>query len=911
MAVLPYSNTSCIHGVAGRTSGNTTTSTTSTTTSTIQPSVNTILDLARECDQHVVRLYFLPTPGTNGFTTTHTLVRNDTRTHPAATHNSNSPYDIATATTTTAGSGHQVDTNGDTRDAHAKYQRRRRICHLTRVSESDRGIVHLARLHISSMIVATSSITYLSHLVSLRLQGNRLTDLPDQIFRLPSLRELDVSQNRLTEISGLIGMLGLTLEELFLQSNQLQSLPQQLGRLTRLRLLDIADNQLGCIPVEVQRLVSESLMSERMLRRASQGGIDSRGEGSSAPPTPLDSPVALHGQGGAGHFNAGSNEEGGHDDDDYVQIRQGMKCWARGNRFWQVGAPRFTAPQSPSGTVPSQGGPSWATSATRPAEAVLTPPTAFLNAGASFSALPFQPLGPSLLSPSPPLPATPIRANSGHLDSTPTSPTYHNQNNTHNHSHRSHNHSHQETSHYPAHPVDQRGYSKDSYTSCSWTLSLADICSQIVGEKLNQDPHYFCHTRSCPHKAARKSNRKAGPPTSPPGTLLPSTTTTTTTHNTDPLVAAAAYSEMDKMGECMATMIPEWMIEQLGLHRLAEMRRALDLFNSEDEQQSHLDEWDGHEDIYPDSYQDRDTEAGVQGSSQNSLSGLPLLHRRGRRRSLKDPTISMSLTLVEKEMGCEFCSVCQKRLYFPGLRWKGVGVMDERIVPLEWVACSVQCRAQAEGEEQRRKASGGKASAMASMTSTMTSTPTTSTLGVTPITEEEDPSGGDSGGEGYFGGRHHQPQTTTFNWSPRPEGSQAIASTTTTTTTATTTMTTRARSGTHHHDSPPSSSSSHAAATSLVGMTSRIGGLVAGRGIRGQVENGSGLSSIIVDQSRSREISMVQQQQQQQCIQLQQQQQLQLQQQQHHLQQRNYRETIAYGLIKSKALRRRTRALSL
>ncbi|KAF9130821.1 hypothetical protein BG015_003959, partial [Linnemannia schmuckeri] len=271
MAVLPYSNTSCIHGVAGRTTGNTAASATTTTASTIQPSVKTILDLARECDQHVVRLYFLPTPGTNGFTTTHTLVRNDTRTHLAATgvtyNSGNFPISNAT-TTTTAGSSHQFDTNEDSRGAQAKQQRRRRICHLTRVSESERGIVHLARLHISSMIVATSSITYLSHLVSLRLQGNRLTDLPDQIFRLPSLRELDVSQNRLTELSGLIGMLGPTLEELFLQSNQLQSLPQQLGRLTRLRLLDIADNQLGCIPVEVQRLVSESLLSERMLRRA-------------------------------------------------------------------------------------------------------------------------------------------------------------------------------------------------------------------------------------------------------------------------------------------------------------------------------------------------------------------------------------------------------------------------------------------------------------------------------------------------------------------------------------------------------------------------------------------------------------------------------------------------------------------
>jgi hypothetical protein len=152
MAVLPYSNTSCIHGATGRTTGNTNTST-ATTTSTIQPSVKTIVDLARECDQHVVRLYFLPTPGTNGFTTTHTLVRNDTRTHPVTNSViSTAVPAVNNSVPTTSGSSHRLDTNGDSRGAQAKQQRRRRICHLTRVSESERGIVHLARLHISSMV---------------------------------------------------------------------------------------------------------------------------------------------------------------------------------------------------------------------------------------------------------------------------------------------------------------------------------------------------------------------------------------------------------------------------------------------------------------------------------------------------------------------------------------------------------------------------------------------------------------------------------------------------------------------------------------------------------------------------------------------------------------------------------------
>jgi len=159
MAVLPYSSTSSIHVVAGRSIGNTNSNNTNTTaTSTIQPSVKTILDLARECDQHVVRLYFLPTPGTNGFTTTHTLIRNDSHIHSASTHYNSTTTAITTASAASYHGSFARDqgegTNGGdkTSSGGPMKQQRRRICHLTRVSESERGIVHLARLHITSMV---------------------------------------------------------------------------------------------------------------------------------------------------------------------------------------------------------------------------------------------------------------------------------------------------------------------------------------------------------------------------------------------------------------------------------------------------------------------------------------------------------------------------------------------------------------------------------------------------------------------------------------------------------------------------------------------------------------------------------------------------------------------------------------
>ncbi|KAI1318653.1 hypothetical protein EDD11_006154 [Mortierella claussenii] len=338
-----------------------------------------------------------------------------------------------------------------------------------------------------------------------------LRDIPLQIFRLPSLRELDVSQNLLTEISGLIGRLAPTLEELFLQSNRLESLPQQLGHLKKLRLLDIADNQLGCIPVEVQRLVSESSSTAASARV----------------------------------------------------------------------------------------------------------------------------------------------------------------------------HYHRRMSH-PEHLVDRRGYSKDSYTSCSWAMSLADICAQIVGEKLFEDPHYFCHSSSCPHKTKSKMSQR---------------------FKREKMYADASFVDrqgnhgqeynktwkderVEQMEECTIMMMPDWMIEQLGLEHLSEIQQPFFPDSSSSDPLSTERTSDNDDELFTGNNAITVSEASARTHQTRSdlLTRLPA---------------PMELTLQEKEMGSEFCSVCQKRLYFAGMRWKGVGVMDERIVPLEWVACSVQCRARAEHGDRR------------------------------------------------------------------------------------------------------------------------------------------------------------------------------------------------------------------
>lgn len=115
--------------------------------------------------------------------------------------------------------------------------------------------------------------------------------------------------------------------------------------------------------------------------------------------------------------------------------------------------------------------------------------------------------------------------------------------------------------------------------------------------------------------------------------------------------------EKDDDDDCMVQMMPEWTIDQLGLYHMAELRKL-----------------------------------------KESLYDTPLMDPQPT--SLLTVPAPMDLTLEEADMQIERCSVCQARLHFPGMRWKGIGVMDERIVPLEWVACSVQCRGRVESEER-------------------------------------------------------------------------------------------------------------------------------------------------------------------------------------------------------------------
>ncbi|KAF9998104.1 hypothetical protein BGZ79_008217 [Entomortierella chlamydospora] len=173
---------------------------------------------------------------------------------------------------------------------------------------------------------------------------------------------------------------------------------------------------------------------------------------------------------------------------------------------------------------------------------------------------------------------------------------------------------------HPEHLVDRRGYSKDSYTSCSWTLSLADICSQIVGEKLFDNPHYFCHANACPYKKMRKANA-----TNARADIIP---------------------DESQMDGCTMMMMPEWVTEQLGLHHLSELRKAVHGSDNSDQDDGAASNRGSGSTV--------DDAAGSDWGT-TAKEGIDLFSTNNKHDLLEIPA-PMQLTLKEKEMECEFCS---------------------------------------------------------------------------------------------------------------------------------------------------------------------------------------------------------------------------------------------------------------
>jgi len=102
----------------------------------------------------------------------------------------------------------------------------------------------LARLDLSSQGLeqVPDYVFGMTELQELDLSNNQLTGaLPAEIRHLKNLRILDVSGNKMTGVPAEVGQLS-ELEELDLSDNELTGLPLELGNLSNLKLLDLRGN---------------------------------------------------------------------------------------------------------------------------------------------------------------------------------------------------------------------------------------------------------------------------------------------------------------------------------------------------------------------------------------------------------------------------------------------------------------------------------------------------------------------------------------------------------------------------------------------------------------------------------------------------------------------------------------------
>lgn len=85
-------------------------------------------------------------------------------------------------------------------------------------------------------------------LKTLNISNNKFSHLPSVICEMPALRDLDVSFNMLTELPEDIGRLT-ALEQLIFVGNQVSKLPEQCSQLVNLRVLDCRRNSIGDLSV--------------------------------------------------------------------------------------------------------------------------------------------------------------------------------------------------------------------------------------------------------------------------------------------------------------------------------------------------------------------------------------------------------------------------------------------------------------------------------------------------------------------------------------------------------------------------------------------------------------------------------------------------------------------------------------
>ena len=131
---------------------------------------------------------------------------------------------------------------------------------INRAAEENLTELDLAGLELEELPQEIGKCTQLEMLVlgkvdqeKRELVGNKLTEFPDVVFQLTSLKILSIVDNQITVIPEAIGLLS-NLTQLDLSNNQITVIPEAIGQLSNLTRLDLDNNQITVIPEAIGQL---------------------------------------------------------------------------------------------------------------------------------------------------------------------------------------------------------------------------------------------------------------------------------------------------------------------------------------------------------------------------------------------------------------------------------------------------------------------------------------------------------------------------------------------------------------------------------------------------------------------------------------------------------------------------------
>ncbi|MDD5341110.1 MAG: leucine-rich repeat domain-containing protein [Patescibacteria group bacterium] len=109
-------------------------------------------------------------------------------------------------------------------------------------------------VNVNVNVPATNNVVTIPSNTVLDLSNQGFTKVPDYVFNMTNLQELNISNNQITgAIQSQIGQLK-KLKILNASNNLMTGVPAEVGQLTNLQILDLSNNQLTGLPNELGNL---------------------------------------------------------------------------------------------------------------------------------------------------------------------------------------------------------------------------------------------------------------------------------------------------------------------------------------------------------------------------------------------------------------------------------------------------------------------------------------------------------------------------------------------------------------------------------------------------------------------------------------------------------------------------------